>query len=152
MNDDYSSGADYFLASSVDTVVNAPYLMQQLNKATSRITATNGAINVNLTNPVLASKSQNSFGNGCQSSYTDSVAKNFLSFDNKMNVNNKSNHSSKQQQQPKPFTEHSIPLEPDQQTNAKQQPNTKGKTTFINNIKKLLKKKNTTRARWNAYF
>lgn len=149
VNDDYSSGADYFLASSVDTVVNAPYLMMQLNANKNTSRATSGAINVNLTNPVLASQSQSSFSSssGYQSSYTHSVAKNFL-IDNKMNVNsNKGNHLSRQHEDPlsSSAVKPSIPAETNKQAN------TKGKT-FINNIKKLLKKKNTTRVRWNAYF
>lgn len=95
--DEDSSGADYFLASSVDTVINAPYLMSRFNN-------TNKQPQPQSTNPVsipasIGYQRQTSQGSYA-SSYTKSVAKNFLgNNDNKMNVNstnnaNSSNHKS----------------------------------------------------------
>lgn len=85
--DEYSSGADYFLASSVDTVINAPYMINAFKEAKSA----NSNSNTTQSIPMLSSKSQNSLASSV-SSYTNSVAKDFLN-DNKMNVNSNSHKS-----------------------------------------------------------
>ncbi len=167
-NDDEDS-SDYFLASSVDTVINAPFM----SRAAARgFGVKDVAAPVNFakaaTPKLPLSGSQGSLNNSFNS-YTNSLAKNFLN-DNKMNVNSKSNKVSSKQQltgSQAPITAQ-IPIEsskqqqqaatPKQQQQQGKSKSNPSKTNMItNSIKKLFKKKGLeakqpTKVRWNAYF
>lgn len=154
--DEDSSGADYFLASSVDTVINAPYLTSRFNNKQPHQQSM-------LTNPVsiptsIGYQSQTSQGSYA-SSYTKSVAKNFLgNNDNKMNVNSTNNASGSYQNKSNNLynkhhdfnSQQSIPSIAGSTTAST---TIKGKkTNLIKSLKKLVKKNIENRPRWNKYF
>lgn len=128
--DEDSSGADYFLASSVDTVINAPYLMHVASRGFTQNSATPVSI------PVLASQSQNSLTSS-YSSYTNSVAKNFLN-DNKMNVNSTKNFKHQEHKNQQIPTAASV--EAKNKSNQSSQPHSQNN----NNKGKALKSKQST--------
>ena len=156
--DEDSSGADYFLASSVDTVINAPYLM-------SRFGAPSKGQPAGATTPVTipGAVSKNSHGSYASSSYAKSVAKNFLAnSDNKVNVNSVSNlggrgghpHNNKQHEFSQPMSASGNAVTAMAATSANvNNTSTKGKkSTLIRSIKKFVRKNIENRPRWNKYF
>ena len=153
--------SDYFLASSVDTVISAPFMSRA---AAGGFGVKDVAAPVNFakaaTPKLPLSGSQGSLNSSFNSSYTNSLAKNFLN-DNKMNVNsNKSNKVSSKPQQTVQVasSQTAIPIEsgtPKQQLQGKHKSNLPKTNIITNSIKKLFKKKSSeqpTKVRWNAYF
>ncbi len=121
---------------------------------------------VGATTPVTipGAVSQNSHGSYASSSYTKSVAKNFLAnSDNKVNVNSVSNlggrgghpHNNKQHEfsQPIPATSGSAVTAMAATSANVNNTSTKGKkSTLIRSIKKFVRKNIENRPRWNKYF
>lgn len=154
--DEDSSGADYFLASSVDTVINAPYLMSRFNnKQANQQPLLTNPVSIPSSNGYRSQTSQGSYA----SSYTKSIAKNFLgNNDNKMNVNstnnaNGSNHNKSNNLYNKQHDFSSQQSIPSMESSTSTGTTIKGKkTNFIKSLKKLVKKNIENRPRWNKYF